>query len=408
MVGPGGSTVGIYSFSSVLTSTQYGWTNQQEKYGWDYPPSGIQYEQRALSKFPRKFDGNINALHPGFAKAATPNGENGFTNILALYPSTNYNQLESYGFINFRVAGTETTPGLATFYYLSAGMLCFVNCTTDNPGEVESNSVIVGGKFNNVKGKNSAVFSGQSNEVGLFNARSLILAGNSNIIDDTTNSGTAKLNATIINGTSNRVRGADYGLIINGLSNTINGNSHYSTILNGSSNLINQNTTFSTIVNGRNNTISQNLSGVFIVGSNINATQSNTTYVNNLIASNHIQAATKSFSIKHPTKKGKRLTYGSLESPYHGVRLTGFDQIYNGICVVQLPDYINSLVKEEGINIQLTNYKHGNTLYVDNVDLTKNQFTVKASGLLARSFNYDFYWTFTAIRKDVPEIEVEA
>ena len=34
-------------------------------------------------------------------------------------------------------------------------------------------------------------------------------------------------------------------------------------------------------------------------------------------------ANTKSFKIDHPTKEGYKLIYGSLESPYHGVRLTG-------------------------------------------------------------------------------------
>lgn len=407
-VGAGGSTSGIYSITSALTSTQYSWTAPYQKFGYDYPPSGLQYSYRILSKTPRNFNGVTNTFHPGYAVTYTAAGENGFTQIAAPYPTTNYNQIENYGFINFRIAGTETSSGLATFYYLSAGMLCYANFTTDAPGEVQSNSVIVGGKFNQIRGKNSAVISGQSNQVGLSIARSTILAGNNNLIDDITNSGIAKLNSLITNGQTNRIRGVDYGVIINGSNNTINGFSNYSSILNGLSNTINQNTTYSTIVNGRNNTINQNLSGVFIVGSNITATQSNTTYVNNLIASNHIQAATKSFSIKHPSKKGKRLIYGSLESPYHGVRLTGFDKTYDGICTVQLPDYINSLVKEEDINIQLTNYKHGNTLYVDNIDLSKNQFTVRASGLLSRVFTYEFYWSFTAVRKDVPEIQVEA
>ena len=92
---------------------------------------------------------------------------------------------------------------------------------------------------------------------------------------------------------------------------------------------------------------------------------------------NHVQANTKSFFIDHPTLPGKKLQYGSLESPYHGIRLTGQDVLHKGECTVQLPGYISALVREECINIQLTNIKHDKILYVDGVDLKNNTFTVK-------------------------------
>lgn len=73
-----------------------------------------------------------------------------------------------------------------------------------------------------------------------------------------------------------------------------------------------------------------------IIGSNLCATQADTTYTQNIISAGnvsitgHLSAATKSFFIDHPSQKGKKLQYGSLESPYHGVRLTGKGEIKGG------------------------------------------------------------------------------
>jgi hypothetical protein len=152
------------------------------------------------------------------------------------------------------------------------------------------------------------------------------------------------------------------------------------------------------------------LSGVAystILGANITAGDSFTLYVNNLNATDHIQAKTKSFSVEHPTKPGKKLNYGSLESPYHGIRLTGFNSVVGGICEVKLPDYISKFVKKEDANIQITNYRHTKQLYVEKVDIAKNRFFVKVGGILNKFSQYEFYWSFTAIRKDVPSLLVE-
>jgi hypothetical protein len=117
-------------------------------------------------------------------------------------------------------------------------------------------------------------------------------------------------------------------------------------------------------------------------------------------------ATTKSFVIKHPSKPDMKLQYGSLESPYHGIRLTGKDSIKDGVCTVFLPDYIKDLVREEDINFQITNYKHHKTLYVDKIDLKNNQITIK--GYRCKSLGIlEFFWTFTAVRKDVEPLVVE-
>ena len=119
-------------------------------------------------------------------------------------------------------------------------------------------------------------------------------------------------------------------------------------------------------------------------------------------------ATTKSFDIEHPTKLGKRLVYGSLESPYHGVRLTGKGKLIKGKGVIQLPDYINSLVDFDNANVQITNIKHNKAIYVDNID-EKNNIINVAAKILKTQLNkeLEFYWTFTAVRKDVPNLQVE-
>lgn len=114
-------------------------------------------------------------------------------------------------------------------------------------------------------------------------------------------------------------------------------------------------------------------------------------------------ATSKSFVINHPTKPGMMLRYGSLESPYHGIRLTGEDEVIDGKCKVNLPEYIHALCKQEGAQVQLTNIKHGKSLWIDDIDIANNQFTVKTRG----KGKYRFYWSFTAVRKDIEDMLVE-
>jgi hypothetical protein len=118
-------------------------------------------------------------------------------------------------------------------------------------------------------------------------------------------------------------------------------------------------------------------------------------------------ATTKSFRIDHPSKPNYTLEYGSLESPYHGVRLTGRGKVVEGVCVVDLPPYLKDLIHDdENINIQLTNLKHGKTLYVGDIDLNNSQFTVKADRAKTVG-DLEFFWTFTGVRKDVDHLVVE-
>jgi hypothetical protein len=83
-------------------------------------------------------------------------------------------------------------------------------------------------------------------------------------------------------------------------------------------------------------------------------------------------ATSKSFLIDPPTKSGQKLQYGSLESPYHGVRLTGEAIIAGKSRKVNLPDYIRGLCKQEGSQVQITNKKHGKVLWIEEINVDKN------------------------------------
>ena len=145
------------------------------------------------------------------------------------------------------------------------------------------------------------------------------------------------------------------------------------------------------------------VSGSGAVGINTSTVGAYTLQVNGSFA-----AETKSFVIEHPTKAGKKLIYGSLESPYHGIRSTGRDTLVNGKCKIQLPDYIYKLILHDSVNIQLTGIKCNKTLYVDEINIPENYFTIAYDKAIFESYkDYDFFWDFTGIRTDVPELITE-
>ena len=132
------------------------------------------------------------------------------------------------------------------------------------------------------------------------------------------------------------------------------------------------------------------------------------TMTGNLIINGGLYATTKSFSISHPTKKDSMLIYGSLESPYHGIRLTGEGVIVNEECVIMLPNYIRELVRENNCQVQITNLKHNKNIWVDNIDVDQNCFTVKMKkNIFNKNKKYHFFWSFTGIRKDIDELITE-
>lgn len=124
----------------------------------------------------------------------------------------------------------------------------------------------------------------------------------------------------------------------------------------------------------------------------------------NLTVNGTVTAGSKSFLIDHPTKPGKKLQYGSLESPYHGIRLTGKSKANKTGVKVDLPDYTFALVKKEDVNIQLTPVKCNKLFYVSNIDVDNNCFYVICD---QSDEELEFYWDFTAIRKDVSDLQTE-
>ena len=92
-------------------------------------------------------------------------------------------------------------------------------------------------------------------------------------------------------------------------------------------------------------------------------------------ANGNLRATTKSFDIDHPTKPGKRLVYGVLEGPEHGVYHRGTVE-GKGNLLVELPDYWNKLVNED-YTVTLTT--HGNySAHI--VEKSLNSFIIGLTG----------------------------
>ena len=124
-----------------------------------------------------------------------------------------------------------------------------------------------------------------------------------------------------------------------------------------------------------------------------------------------LEATQKSFVIKNPSKTEGKLEYGSLESPYHGIRLTGEDTTNKlGYCEINLPYYVKDLVNTDQINIQLTNINNFKIFTVSEINIDDNKFIIKVKRnlidlLFRRTFK--FYWDLTAERKDIEKLKVE-
>ena len=110
-------------------------------------------------------------------------------------------------------------------------------------------------------------------------------------------------------------------------------------------------------------------------------------------------ATTKSFVIKHPTKEGKKLRYGSLEGPENGVYIRGKTTSK----VIELPDYWTKLVDPDSISVQLTSIGSHQKLYVEKIE--NNKVYISNENLLAKNINCFFY--ILAERADVEKLQVE-
>jgi hypothetical protein len=92
-------------------------------------------------------------------------------------------------------------------------------------------------------------------------------------------------------------------------------------------------------------------------------------------ANGNLRATTKSFDIEHPTKPGKRLVYGVLEGPEHGVYHRGTVE-GKGKLTVELPEYWSKLVGAD-YSIQLTSWGNYN---VHIVEKSETSFIIQLTG----------------------------
>lgn len=140
------------------------------------------------------------------------------------------------------------------------------------------------------------------------------------------------------------------------------------------------------------------IGGTGIVTGNVAINTTNTTaYALNVNGS--FAATTKSFVINHPTKKGMKLRYGSLEGPENGVYVRGK---LNNENVIELPDYWTGLVDEETITVNLTPIGSSQNLYVQEV--ANNKVFVCSS---SKTKPINCYYTVYGERKDVEKLVVE-
>lgn len=115
-----------------------------------------------------------------------------------------------------------------------------------------------------------------------------------------------------------------------------------------------------------------------------------------------LKAVTKSFTIPHPTKPGKRLVYVSLEGPENGVYIRG--KLYNSD-TIDLPDYWSALIDYDSITVSLTPIEYPQDLYVKRIDKANNQIIVGTGN--SDDFPIRCFYHVFAERKDIPKLEVE-
>jgi len=117
----------------------------------------------------------------------------------------------------------------------------------------------------------------------------------------------------------------------------------------------------------------------------------------NLHVNGNVTADWKSFLIDHPTKPGKKLQYGSLEGPEHGVYVRG----QSNTALIVLPDYWWALVDLDTITVQLTPQSFYQQLYVNRI---QNNVIYVSN---AAGDEFDYFFTVNAERKDVDKLIVE-
>jgi hypothetical protein len=109
-----------------------------------------------------------------------------------------------------------------------------------------------------------------------------------------------------------------------------------------------------------------------------------------------IRARVKSFDIPHPTRKGKRLVYGALEGPEHGIYCRGESKELQ----VLLPPEWRALIDKKGISVQITPIGEWQPLYFKKFHSNWIHF-----GCGDNREEVHFFWEIKGERIDVPKLE---
>lgn len=127
---------------------------------------------------------------------------------------------------------------------------------------------------------------------------------------------------------------------------------------------------------------------------------------NNISAGGTITATSKNFEIDDPRGNGGRLRHSCLEGPENAVFYRGTGEGDYGWATVTLPDYFESLTREDGRTVQVTPLMTGprEAQSIGASEVKDGKFTVWSDS--PRKFR--FYWMVIAERKDIPGLTVES
>ena len=118
----------------------------------------------------------------------------------------------------------------------------------------------------------------------------------------------------------------------------------------------------------------------------------------NFTVDGSITGNSKNFSIKHPTKEGKRLVHSCLEGPEVGVYFRGRSQS----STIEMPDYWGGLVHLDSMTVELTAIGPNQDLYVEDI-ADDGEITVGSNTETPLNYFYVVYGE----RKDIDKLEIE-
>jgi len=115
-----------------------------------------------------------------------------------------------------------------------------------------------------------------------------------------------------------------------------------------------------------------------------------------ITSSGTLRAKVKSFDIEHPTKLGKRLVYGALEGPEHGVYCRGRANELK----VKLPPEWSKLIVPSTITVQISSAGKFQPIYFK--EFINNWLYFGCDSDITE---YDFFWEVKGARADVPKLK---